>query len=50
MAGGQRAKLFAPAIEKWLPADHEPVSSHLEQTCKDRVEVAFAARLQDIRL
>jgi hypothetical protein len=30
MAGGQRTKLFVPAVEKWLTADHEPISPHLE--------------------
>ena len=50
MAGGQRAKLLASAIQKWLTTDHEPISLHLKQTCKDRIKVAFATGLQDIPL
>jgi hypothetical protein len=50
MTHGQRAKLLAPAIEKWLTADHEPASSQLNQACKDRIEVMVSAGMQDMEL
>ena len=48
MAERQRGELFAPRAKECIVADHEPACSQLEQGCKDRIEVAFGARMQDI--
>ena len=48
MAQRQRAELFAPAIEKWIIADHEPAGLQLGQVFEDRIDVAFGARVQDM--
>jgi hypothetical protein len=47
---GQLAKLFAPAIEEWLTADHKPACSQLDQACKDRIKVTLGAGMQDMEL
>src|SRR5262245_38855594 len=45
VAQGQCRELLAPAIEKWITADHERVGSQLQQGCEDRIEVTLAARI-----
>jgi len=50
MAGGQRAKLLAPAIEERLTADHEPACSQFGQACKDRIEVSIGTGIEDMKL
>ena len=50
MADGQRGKLLAPASEKWIGADHERACPQLGQGRKDRIEIAFGARMQDMEL
>src|SRR5262249_35613669 len=50
VAESQVDKLFAPANEEWIVADHEPNGAELDQPCKDNVEIAFATRMQDMEL
>ena len=50
MAERQCGELFSTAIEEWIGADHESTGSQLEQGCKDRIEVVFGARMQDMEL
>src|SRR5216683_8325753 len=50
MADGQRAEQFAPAIEEWITADHEPACSQSDHICKNRIEVAVGAGMQDMEL
>ena len=50
MAERQCGELFAPAGEECIGADHERACSQLDQGCKDRIEVAFGARMQDMEL
>src|SRR5260221_802477 len=48
VAKGPLDELLAPVCEQWLGADHEPADSQLDHCHKNRIEVAFAARIQDI--
>src|SRR4029453_5051979 len=50
VAQGQCGELLAPAIEKWITADHERAGSQSGQGCEDRIEVALGARMQDMEL
>src|SRR4029078_9318233 len=50
MAHRPLAKLFAPAIEEWLTADHKPACSQLDQACKERIKVTLGAGMQDMEL
>ena len=46
----QCGELFAPAVEEWIAADHEPACPQLGQGCEDGIEVALGARMQDMEL
>jgi hypothetical protein len=48
VAERERGELFAPRGKEWIVADHEPAGSQLEQGRKDRIKVAFGARVQDM--
>ena len=50
VAQRQRAELFAPAIEEWIIADHEPAGLQSDQVFEDCIEVAFGACVQDTEL
>ena len=49
MAERQRGELFAPRAKECIVADYKPACSQLEQGCEDRIELAFAARMQDMK-
>jgi hypothetical protein len=42
------AKLFAPTNEEVIRGDNQRACSQLGQACKDRIEIALAARMQDM--
>jgi hypothetical protein len=44
----QCAELFAPANKEPIIAYHEPACLQLDQGCEYRIEVAFAACVQDL--
>jgi len=46
----QCGKLFAPANEVCIGADHERAGSHLGQGCEYRIEVVFGTGMQDMEL
>ena len=50
VAQGQCGELLAPAIKKWITADHERAGSQSGQGCEDRIEFALGARMQDMEL
>jgi len=50
VAERQRGELFAPRAKERIVADHKPACSQLEQGSKDRIEVAFSPRMQDMEL
>ena len=50
VAERQCGELLAPADEECIGADHEPAGPQLGQGCKDRIEVAFGAGMQDMEL
>ena len=51
MAGGQRGELFACRLVKNGSAPITSAAcSQLDQSCEDRIEIAFAARVQDMEL
>ena len=50
VAQRQCGELFALAIEEWIGADHERRLPQLGQSCEDRIDVAFGARMQDMEL
>src|SRR6266545_5113700 len=50
MTERQCADLFASRIEEIIGANDERVGSRLPPGCKDRIQVAIGARVQDIEL
>ena len=46
----QLGELLATAGEKYIGADHECACPQLGRGCKDRIEIAVAARVQDMEL
>ena len=48
MAERERGKLFTPAREICIGADHEPARPQLDQLCEDSIEVTFGAGIQDM--
>ena len=49
MANREFGELFAPAREEKIAPDRERVGSKLNQAGKDRGEIAFGARMQDMK-
>jgi hypothetical protein len=43
-------QLFGLGIEEYIAANHQCANSLLGQGCKDRLEVAFGAYMQDMEL
>src|SRR6202035_646012 len=50
VTNGERGELFTPAREEQIAADHKRAGSELNHACKDRVEIAFCARMQDMKM
>ena len=50
MADRHCGKLLAPADEERIGADHQPARAQLDKLCKDRIEVALGAGIQDMEL
>ena len=50
MPDRQLGELFALAREEWIGADHERACPQLGHACKDCIEIAVAARMQDMEL
>jgi hypothetical protein len=46
----QLGELLTAAREKWIGADHERACPQLGYRCKDCIEIAVAARMQDMEL
>src|ERR1017187_8208250 len=46
----RRGQLLALGSEEYIGADHERICSQLDQGCKDRIEIAIGARLQNMEL
>jgi putative ABC transport system substrate-binding protein len=43
VAGRQIAELFPPVSKECIRANHQPAAAQLDQSCKDRIEIAFGA-------
>ena len=50
MTDRQRGELFALASEECIGGDHERACPQLGHGCKDSIEIAVAARMQDMEL
>ena len=50
MTRGQRYELLAPAQEKWIGTDNERSGLQLDKGGESAVDLAFAARLEDMKL
>jgi hypothetical protein len=41
--------MLAPTNEEWISADHERACSQPGEICKGRIEIAFGARMQNLK-
>src|SRR5262249_10068444 len=50
VAEREHRQLFAPAVEEWIAPDHQPAGFQWDKVCEGRINVASAARVQDMEL
>src|SRR5262249_57003811 len=50
MISRQLSETLGLAVEQWIDADHEPLDAQLGHSCKNRVEVAFGAGMEHMKL
>jgi hypothetical protein len=47
---GQRCKLFAPAVEKWVVSDQQRTNAVSDHRFKDRIELGFSTRVYNFQI